>query len=306
MEDMALGVEEMEGVSEIIIKKNLIMTRISSYIKLDTSLYPQSGLLFYVFDNNKANSFVADCLVPFREAYITNDDVDRVVKDFSKTREDVIQRRLPEKGKVMSGDFGEILTFYLASQIWSPTANVLPMKWRFKDKKSDASHYTDIMLFELKDESNPSVDDALYTYEVKTRATNLPNAVYPTHKKKAFVTYKDGKQECTFIEAVVDANKDAVERAAETIPYLLTRCEDLGLTELHAKINRFSNPVDKTYRKEYNAVAVIDSSTLSEQMDRLPADLLSSHPNVGRVFCVPMDNLKEIYEKIYEAMPKNS
>ena len=303
---MALGVEEMEGVSEIIIKKNLIMTRISSYIKLDTSLYPQSGLLFYVFDNNKANSFVADCLVPFREAYITNDDVDRVVKDFSKTREDVIQRRLPEKGKVMSGDFGEILTFYLASQIWSPTANVLPMKWRFKDKKSDASHYTDIMLFELKDESNPSVDDALYTYEVKTRATNLPNAVYPTHKKKAFVTYKDGKQECTFIEAVVDANKDAVERAAETIPYLLTRCEDLGLTELHAKINRFSNPVDKTYRKEYNAVAVIDSSTLSEQMDRLPADLLSSHPNVGRVFCVPMDNLKEIYEKIYEAMPKNS
>lgn len=279
---------------------------LSSYFKFDTSLYPQSGLLFYVFDNNKANSFVADCLVPFREAYITNDDVDRVVKDFSKTREDVIQRRLPEKGKVMSGDFGEILTFYLASQIWSPTANVLPMKWRFKDKKTAASNYTDIMLFELKDESNPSVDDALYTYEVKTRATNLPNAVYPTHKKKAFVTYKDGKQECTFIEAVVDANKDAVERAAETIPYLLTRCEDLGLTELHAKINRFSNPVDKTYRKEYNAVAVIDSSTLSEQMDRLPADLLSSHPNVGRVFCVPMDNLKEIYEKIYEAMPKNS
>ena len=282
------------------------MISFSSYFTINSSLYPQSGLQFYVFDSNKANSFVADCLVPFREAYIANDDVDRISNDFSKTREDVIQRRLPEKGKVMSGDFGEILTFYLASQIWSPTANVLPMKWRFKDKKTAASNYTDIMLFELKDESIPSVDDTLYTYEVKTRATNLPNEVYPTHKKKAFVTYKDGKLECTFIEAVVDANKDAVERAAETIPYLLTRCEDLGLTELHAKINRFSNPVNKTYRKEYNAVAVIDSSTLSEQMNRLPADLLSSHPNVGRVFCVPMDNLKEIYEKIYEEMPKNS
>lgn len=277
-----------------------------SYFTINSSLYPQSGLQFYVFDSNKANSFVADCLVPFREAYIANDDVDRISNDFSKTREDVIQRRLPEKGKVMSGDFGEILTFYLASQIWSPSANVLPMKWRFKDKKTAASNYTDIMLFELKDESNPSVNDALYTYEVKTRATNLPNEVYPTHKKKAFVTYKDGKLECTFIEAVVDANKDAVERAAETIPYLLTRCEDLGLTELHAKINRFSNPVNMTYRKEYNAVAVIDNSTLPEQMKRLPADLLSSHPNVGRVFCVPMDNLKEIYEKIYEEMPKNS
>lgn len=279
---------------------------LSCYFKSDTSLYPQSGLQFFVFDNNKADSFVADCLVPFREAYIANDDVERIVNGFSKTREDVIQRRLPEKGKVMSGDFGEILTFYLASQIWSPTANVLPMKWRFKDKKTEASHYTDIMLFELKDESNPSVDDALYTYEVKTRATDLPNDVYPTHKRKAFVTYKDGKTECTFIEAVVDANKDAVERAAETIPYLLIRCEDLGLKDLHAKINRFSNPVNMTYRKEYNAVAVIDSSTLPEQMKRLPADLLSSHPNVGRVFCVPMENLKEIYEKIYEEMPKNS
>ena len=279
---------------------------LSCYFKSDTSLYPQSGLQFFVFDNNKADSFVADCLVPFREAYIANDDVERIVNGFSKTREDVIQRRLPEKGKVMSGDFGEILTYYLASQIWSPTANVLPMKWRFKDKKTEASHYTDIMLFELKDESNPSVDDALYTYEVKTRATDLPNDVYPTHKRKAFVTYKDGKTECTFIEAVVDANKDAVERAAETIPYLLIRCEDLGLKDLHAKINRFSNPVNMTYRKEYNAVAVIDSSTLPEQMKRLPADLLSSHPNVGRVFCVPMENLKEIYEKIYEEMPKNS
>lgn len=279
---------------------------LSCYFKSDTSLYPQSGLQFFVFDNNKADSFVADCLVPFREAYIANDDVERIVNGFSKTREDVIQRRLPEKGKVMSGDFGEILTFYLASQIWSPTANVLPMKWRFKDKKTEASHYTDIMLFELKDESNPSIDDALYTYEVKTRATDLTNTVYPIHKKMAFFTYKDGKAKCTFIEAVFDANKDAVERAAETIPYLLTRCEDLGLTELHDKINRFSNPVNKTYRKEYNAVAVIDSSTLPEQMKRFPADLLSSHPNVGRVFCVPMDNLKEIYEKIYEEMPKNS
>lgn len=282
------------------------MKSVSSYFSLDTSLYPQSGLSFYVFDSNKANSFVADCLVPFREAYIANDEVDRIVNDYKKTREDVIHRRLPKKGAVMSGDFGEILSFYLASQIWSPTANVLPMKWRFKDKKTAASNYTDIMLFELIDENNPSINDALFTYEVKTRATDLPLASYKTHKKNACVTYKDGKSECTFIDAVCDADKDVVGRAAETIPYLLTRCEDLGLTELHAKINRFSDPVNMTYRKEHNAVAVIDSNTLAEQMKRLPADLLSSYPKVSRVFCVPIDKLKEIYEKIYEEMPKHS
>lgn len=282
------------------------MAAISDYFTIDNTLYPGSGILFYVFDNTKTTSFINDCLVPFRQAYIEDEKVDAIVKKYGNTREDVIARRLPDKGKVMSGDFGEILSLYLASQIWYPNVNVIPLKWRYKDKKKDASHYTDIVLFEWKDPANPSIDDSMVTFEVKTCATSLSNTTYKMHKRKSAITYKDGKLECTILEAVFDANKDAVERAAETLPYLITRCEDLDLDELHNQIERFCNAATTSYRKEHNAVAVVDTSTLAEQIARIPVDMFVALPNVSHVYCVPIDNLKSIYEQVYHDIPTNS
>jgi hypothetical protein len=246
------------------------MANLSDYFTLNKSLYPTSGLHFYVFDSTKESAFISDCLIPFREAYISDVALNKRIKLFGGNRADEIMELLPDPGDVMSGDFGEILTFYLACQIWSPNVNVCPMKWRFKDKKKAPSHYTDIILFELADLKNPSSNDALFTYEVKTRSTKLGNKTYKKHTKKSFVTYKDGKDECTILEAVFDANKDAIERAAETIPYLKIRCKDLKLVDLYNQINRFSNPCVTTYRKEHNAVAIIDTSTIKEQIARIP------------------------------------
>ncbi len=282
------------------------MAAISDYFNFDRSLYPASGLCFYVFDNTKAASFVQDCLVPFREAYIATDKLNHIVSHFPTTRKEAISRRLPRKGNVMSGDFGEILSFYMACQIWSPSVNVIPMKWRFKDSKKDASKYTDVILFELHDADNPSVDDAMFTYEVKTCATGLGDGIYKVHVKPSYKNYKDGKLECTIIEAVFDANKDAVERAAETIPYLLTRCEDEDLYDLYKQIYRFREAEKTTYNKEYNAVAIVDSTTLSKQMLRMPGDLLTMHPNVKNVYCIPMENLQNVYESIYAEMRKQA
>jgi hypothetical protein len=282
------------------------MAAISDYFKHDVSLYPKSGLEFYVFDNSKATAFIQDCLIPFREAYISEDKLTHIVSRFPTTRKEAISRRLPRKGMVMSGDFGEILSFYLAIQTWTPAANVLPMKWRFRDSKKDASKYTDIILFSLQDPDNPSTSDSMFTYEVKTCATGLGNSVYKIHKRPSYVNYKDGKLECTILEAVFDANKDAVERAAETIPYLLTRCEDEDLYDLHKQIYRFREAAKTTYQKEYNAVAVVDSTTLAEQINRMPSDLLTMHPNVKNVYCVPMDNLQSVYESIYSDIRKQA
>ena len=282
------------------------MAAISDYFNFDRSLYPASGLCFYVFDNTKAASFVQDCLVPFREAYIATDKLNHIVSHFPTTRKEAISRRLPRKGNVMSGDFGEILSFYMACQIWSPSVNVIPMKWRFKDSKKDASKYTDVILFELHDADNPSVDDAMFTYEVKTCATGLGDGIYKVHVKPSYKNYKDGKLECTIIEAVFDSNKDAVERAAETIPYLLTRCEDEDLYDLYKQIYRFREAEKTTYNKEYNAVAIVDSTTLSKQMLRMPGDLLTMHPNVKNVYCIPMENLQNVYESIYAEMRKQA
>lgn len=282
------------------------MMNLSNYFTKDTSLYPTSGLTFYVFDYSKVDSFVQDCLIPFREAYIEGGKLDHIVSHFPTTRKEAISKRLPRKGSVMSGDFGEILSFYLACQIWSPSVNVMPMKWRFKDSKKDASKYTDVVLFELHDADNPSVDDAMFTYEVKTCATGLGDGTYKVHVKPSYKNYKDGKLECTIIEAVFDASKDAVERAAETIPYLLTRCEDEDLYDLYKKIYRFRVAEKTTYKKEYNAVAIIDSSTLPKQMTRVPGDLLTVHTNVKNVYCIPMNQLQSVYERVYDEMRKQA
>jgi len=276
---------------------------LADYFTLNDSLFPDKGLEFYVFDNTKADNFVNECLEPFRDAYIEDSKIKMNILRYNTTRKEEICQQLPDSGDVMSGDFGEILSYYLAIQIWSPNVNVTPIKWRFKDDKRKASPLTDIILFELADPKNPSVKDKMVTYEVKTRATKLGNMPYSIHKRPSFVTYKDGKLECTILEAVFDANKDAIERAAETIPYLKVRCKDLGLNELYNQIDRFSDPLTISYKKEHNAVAVFDTSTTPDQISRMPTDLLTAHPNVSHVYCVPMDNLREIYNKVYAEMP---
>ena len=283
------------------------MASLSAYFKEDTTLYPTSGIKFYVFDESKATAFVQDCLVPFRDAYLSEEKLQSLTMKYGTTRADEIKERIPDPGEVMSGDFGEILSFYLAREIWVPEANIFPMKWRFKDKKKAPSNYTDIILFKLSDVNAFNPDDAMYTFEVKTRATAISStSTYKVHKKKAYITYKDGKKECTLLEAVCDANKDAIERAAETIPYLKTRCKDLDLDELYHQINRFSNPVAHPYLKEHHAVAVIDSDHLSIQLSNLPSDLLSAHPLVKRVYCVPIASLRQRYEEVFSNIITNA
>lgn len=282
------------------------MDNISDYFKKDDTLFPGKGLTFYVFDDTKATAFVMDCLIPFRQAYIDDEKLNERVMVYGTQRADEIQEQLPNPGDVMSGDFGEILAFYMACGIWESGVNVAPMKWRLKDKKKASSHYTDLVLFKLPDVNNPSVTDAMVTYEVKTRATSLTNTKYKKHKSPKYKTYKDDKLECTIIEAVFDAQKDAVERAAETIPYLLTRCKDERWDDLYHKIYRFSKANKVSYIKEHNAVAVVDIDTLNEQITRMPADLLTQHPDVNKVYCVPMKNLKNIYEHVYSNMPMHA
>ena len=90
-------------------KCSINMAAISDYFTHDVSLYPGCGVEFYVFDSSKSIAFVQDCLMPFREAYISEEKLTHIVSRFPTTRKDAISRRLPRKGMVMSGDFGEIL-----------------------------------------------------------------------------------------------------------------------------------------------------------------------------------------------------
>ena len=94
-----------------------IMASIISYFAKNVALSTSEGVEVYEFTGNGA-AFVQDCVQRFREAYISDEMLSRiVVKSKKTTRKDAIERRLPKLTKNMAGDFGEILSYYL----WTET-----------------------------------------------------------------------------------------------------------------------------------------------------------------------------------------
>lgn len=272
------------------------MAFIDKYFTEDKTTYAAQGITAFVFDDTKKAQFISECLVPFREAYINEEKLVEIVNDFGTTRQQEIEERLPKTADVKAGDFGEILTYYLACEVWHPEVNVCPMKWRLKDKKDAASPYTDVLVFK-SDPNGANPNDAMFSFEAKVRAT-VPSGHYENK-----TGYKAGKEKCAFIDAVMDADKDRVSRAAESIYYLLTRCKDLGLNVEYKQIKRYAEPYNTvTYQKLFTAVSIIDSAFIAKQLSKLPIDLFASYPNI-RVFFVPIGGLQTLYESVLAQLP---
>lgn len=274
---------------------------ISDYFTEDKAKYAAHSIVLYVFDEAKTVSFVTECLLPFRRAYLSDEKLDFLESKKQNPRTDIINRRLPDPGCVMSGDFGEILTYYMATELWSPQVNYKPMKWRFKDDSKKSSPKTDVVVFHLvNDVNHPEIKDKVITYESKTRATQI-SGTYKTHKHKSAITYKDGKKQCTFVDAVFDADHDRASRAAESIIYLKNKAEDSNDDEFMSVLKRFDKGFTVPYETEFYAVAIVESSDLDNQIARIPADLMTTFPDII-LYCMPIKDLEKVYEDIYSKL----
>lgn len=276
------------------------MPFVAKYFTKDNT-YSAKGITMYVFDEKKTNEFVTDCLLPFRRAYITDEKLDHIEAKKQNPRTDIIKRRLPDPGDVMSGDFGEILTFYMATELWSQDVNYTPMKWRFKNDPKKACPKTDVILFQfVNDVEHPNANDKLITYETKAHATSVAGK-YKKHKQKKAITYKDGKDVCSFVDAMFDADKDRASRAGESIIYLKNQAENNDDDELMKILLRFEVGYSVSYTPEYNAVAIIESTDLANQISRMPADLMATFPDIT-LYCMPIKDLKKVYENVYSLL----
>lgn len=271
---------------------------IHDYFTEDRVKYAAQGIVLYVFDETKTAAFVKECLIPFRRAYLSDKKLDKLEAKKLNPRKDIINRRLPDKGDVMSGDFGEILTYYMATELWSPDVNYKPMKWRFKDDPKKASPKTDVVLFQfVNDVNNPHANDMMITYEAKAHAKPI-SGKYKIHVQKPSITYKDGKDCCTFVDAVFDADRDRASRAAESIIYLKNKAEDTDDDEFMAVLKRFESGFTVPYNTQYNAVAIIESTDIDNQINRMPIDLMTSFPDIV-LYCMPIKNLQTVYETVF-------
>ena len=261
------------------------MIDLHKYFTEDRVTYAAQKIVLYNFDDSKSADFINEMLVPIRNAYISDKKIAQIEERYKTSRKEIIGKRLPDTASITSGDFGEILTFYLAQQTFASNATITPMKWRLKDDKTKASPKTDIMLFYVSNLDVPSKDDILYSIEVK-----------------AFASHPYGKK-CSIFEAVSGAENDRTSRAAETVTYLLTRLEDkMAPLDLYKGVKRFEKPYYNTYKKIFNGVAVVEKEYLAKHIAHIPTDMLTNHPGID-IYCLPIKQLGKIYKKIYKQMP---
>jgi hypothetical protein len=98
--------------------------------------------------------------------------LDDLLTTFGKSRQSEISERIPNDPTIMSGEFGELLLYYVLPEAYCQGSNVFnPPKWKWKFDKNKALQYTDIVILNQFDSKNPSTNDYIIAVEAKARAT---------------------------------------------------------------------------------------------------------------------------------------
>lgn len=262
------------------------MADLISYFTRNDALSANEGIEVYDFTGN-AIAFVQDCVQRFREAYISEDRINRILSKSQKaTRKDCIERRLPKLPQNIAGDFGEILSFYLWTEAWASDANICPMKIRWKEHPDMPSHLVDVILLKRIDENNARPDDKMYTIESKVWTSPM------------------GVGKSSLTDALNGAIKDSTERAAKTIPYLVLQYERDDEYDLADQVKRFGDPVNDPYIKEHFAVAIVEMNQKNTHIGNFDKNLHTATPNIP-VFLLPIADLKSIYKSLFQDIPNH-
>jgi hypothetical protein len=234
------------------------------------------SFFIYRLKPEKKEDFLCDITSEFRQCYITDKKLKKNADDnlisASKFLEDYI---LPSEGKIKSGDFGEMLSYFLVIEHYALNEIKIfaPRKWRWKEERNRASPFSDAVGFYREDESNPSNNDFVVCVESKMKAT---------------ISNKHRIQ-----EAIDGANKDRVSRLGKTLCWLREKYAKGGLAEMREFIERYSDPVGKkTYKKFFKAFTILDIEFETQEFTQLikNADGIS-------IIIISMEHLRDVYEE---------
>lgn len=262
------------------------MASLISYFTKNEALSAKEGLEVYEFTGN-AEEFVKECVDRFRKAYVSDEKINKILSSSkTSTRNDIIGRRLPTEIRNKAGDFGEILSFYLWTETWATDANILPMKWRWKEHPDMPSHLVDVILLKRVDPDNASTEDKMYTVESKVWTSRVPG------------------DHSSLTQALEDAVTDDVERAAKAIPYLVLQYERDEEYDLSEQVKRFGDPVDVSYQKKHCAIAIVESEQIDLHLGNFDRSLHKVHKHIP-VYYLPVSGLRQIYLDLYNEIPNS-
>lgn len=240
------------------------------------------------------DEFIEKLPIPFKNCYIPDKELEHRIITFSSSKEKELSEILPSEGKIKSGDFGEILSYFLFKEKYKKRNLNGPKKWRWKEEKNVAAPYTDVILFSIKKMGKPSKDDLLISVESKMKAT-ANNSYHPIEK------------------AINGAEKDSVSRIANTLSWLRKKYKDESLKanapvaklkELVDSIERFikSETVGE-YSKQIKAVAFVDKSFFNDEVAK-SVTIPVINGATFEVVVVSIKDLQKAYENVFTQIPK--
>jgi len=260
------------------------------------SHFDQEQNVFFVLKlkDSERDLFIAKLPAAYLQSYIHEQDLLNRITLLGSTKESELAEILPSEGNIKSGDFGEILSYYIFKDRHKAHPVNGPKKWRWKQEKNVAAPYTDVILYSIKNLKKPSKDDLLISVESKMKAVRN-NRYHPIEK------------------AIEGAEKDFVSRIANSLNWIKKKYKDEllkkgapidELKRLIAELDRFiKSETTGEYTKQVNAIAYVDKTLLAEETAKT-VTLPSLNGTKFEVFVVSIDRLQAAYEKVFDEIPK--
>ena len=232
-------------------------------------------LKVYEISEDNINT-LSDILPPlFLKCYASKKKISKASKN-GVARREVIASYIPDKPNIMSGEFGEILSFHIMKDEYSKLNPYAPLKWRYKEAKNSPSPKTDFILI-CHDVNN----DLVVAAECKTKAT--PRTKNPIE------------------EAINGMRKDMLTRLTSTLIWLRDKAIQAGKTEKIKILNKLLDPVIYGgFEKEFKAIAIIDKDLFTEPLHT--EDDISDLKFNFELIAIVVPQLKKNYKTIFEKM----
>lgn len=232
----------------------------------------------YSLKEEYLDDFLNKLPVEFRRCYITDKKLDDLSKKNGESKDDILRKYfLPDVGNIMSGDFGEILSYFMVIDKYNKEGFVVkgPRKWRWKMARNKPAPYSDAVLFHFHKEGKSSKKDKMISIEAKMKAT-------PSKRHR-------------IQDAIDGAKEDKNSRAVKTLNWLYEKYGRIGMRNAQQKIQRFRKPSKfGTYEKTYKAIAIIEKSLLPDELRKK----VVSDDGI-RILVISTNNLKDIYQKTF-------
>jgi len=249
-----------------------------------TQLEADIDCVLLKLNSEEKDIFLSKLPDDFRKCYVTDKKLKNNISKLRLSKKEIIQSYIPKPGNVMSGEFGEIISYFLLKEKYLPLELRGPKKWRSKIDSERPIQYSDIVLFYKKDASKPSKDDLIVTAESKMKATR-DTRNHPIQN------------------ALNGSIDDSTRRLAITLTWLRERAIKKSKQNNIDYLDRFIKPVAfGAYKKDFKAIAIIDMRLLDDEIEK---DLDTDNcVDDLELIIITMDNLKAIYEETYQSIPE--